>query len=1005
MRCIHREILEYLNIKMLFCLTFLLACFVAGSRIMSVLPAEANNEKVIRVGYYEETGFQMGSGDNVVKSGYAYDYLQRLKLLNSWKYEYVYGTYGELYDKLLKGEIDFLAGLAHTPDREAVINFPDAPMGYIQYLFFKRSSDDSVTSDPNSFTGKKIAALTGAQYNLAVKFLKDHNINADIIQYTDIKERDDALKKGLVDIMIAEGYNSFKNMGIENCLEAGYSDYYLAVNKARPDILAEVDKSQHRLYRESPDFIADLTNKWFKRTSFTTTLSKVEQKWLAEHDSITVGYLNDYLPYCTTDSDGNVTGVVKDIVPEIFNSLGFSKIKISYKGYDNVTDLNKALHDHDVDVIFPVVSNYWISEVHDIVPSVPAVSSYFNVLYAGEYPNLAKSKIAVSERNGIMDDYRSVYYPNSEFTYYKNAYDCLDAVLKGEADAVFVSDLRTEYLLRSRERYKDLNTAQLLHEGTLGFAGLRSNNEGMQVLNHGLSLIDKDFALSHAYNYMPKNEISVADFFRKHIWIPIAIVSLFFLTVIFFMSRESKKKSAYLRTTEEQRQKLADQVEEISVLNEELTAMNEELQAREALLEELSEEKDFQLAKTKILNKQLQDQQAELQEARDAANKANDAKTAFLFNMSHDIRTPLNAIIGFTELEERSSESTIKNKQYRKKIKMASHQLLDILNNVLEMSRIESKKLVIEEGLTDAVELFESCLAIFEGEMKNKDQHFTSSCDIKHKYLYIDRTHVAEVIMNIFSNSVKYTPEGGDIFAGVRELPGKNDGECIMEFTVRDNGIGMSEEFVSQIFEQFSRARTTSQSGIQGTGLGMAIVKSMIDIMGGTIEVKSKLGEGTEMTFRLPHRIGEAPQEADGSNVHPEVLDFSGKRILMAEDNELNAEIAMTLLEDSGFAVERAKDGLECIEMLKEHDANYYDIILMDVQMPNLNGYDTTQQIRKMEDPVKANIPIVAMTANAFKEDQQRALDIGMNGHLAKPIDISKVFGTLKEILLDKDEK
>lgn len=1005
MRYIYGNFLKRLNMKALFCLTAIMACIFVGAKIMSALPAEANNEKVIRVGYYEETGFQMGTGDNIVKSGYAYDYLQRLKLLNSWKYEYVYGTYGELYDKLLKGEIDFLAGLAHTPDRETVISFPDEPMGYIQYLFFKRSSDDSVTSEPSSFNGKKIAALTGAQYNLALKFLADHNIQAELIQYNDLKERDEALKKGDVDIMIAEGYNSFKNMGIENCLEAGTSDYYLAVNKARPDILSDVNRSQHRLYRESPDFIADLTNKWFKRTSFTTTLSKVEQKWLAEHDSITVGYLNDYLPYCTTDSDGNVTGVVKDIVPEIFKSLGFLNIKVSYKGYDNVTELNEALHNHDVDVIFPVVSNYWITEMHDVVPSVPAVSSYFNVLYAGEYPDLANSKIAVSKRNGIMDDYRVVYYPNSKFTYYKNAYDCLDAVLDGKADAVFVSDLRTEYLLRSKDRYKDLNTAQLLNEGTLGFAGLQENIEGMQVINHGLSLIDKDFALSHAYNYMPKDDITVTEFFRKNFWIPIGILSLFFLVIIFFISRESKKKTAFLRTTEEQRQKLADQVEEISILNEELTAMNEELQAREALLEELSEEKDFQLAKTKILNQQLQDQHAELQEARDAANKANDAKTAFLFNMSHDIRTPLNAIIGFTELEERSSESTIKNKQYRKKIKMASHQLLDILNNVLEMSRIESKKLVIEEGLTDAIELFESCLAIFEGEMKNKNQHFTSSCDIKHQYLYIDRTHVAEIIMNIFSNSVKYTQEGGNIFAGVRELPGNNAGECILEFTVRDNGIGMSEEFVSQIFEQFSRARTTSQSGIQGTGLGMAIVKSMIDLMGGTITVKSKLGEGTEMTFRLPLRIGEAPQEADESSVHPEVLDFSGKRILMAEDNELNAEIAMTLLENSGVAVERAKDGLECIDMLTEHDANYYDMILMDVQMPNLNGYDTTQQIRKMSDPIKANIPIVAMTANAFKEDQQRALDMGMNGHLAKPIDISKVFGTLKEILLDKDEK
>ena len=991
-------------IKSLFCLLAALACLLGTFEFISNMTVEANDEKIVRVGYYEEDGFQMGADDNKVKRGYSYDYLQRLKMLNSWKYEYVYGTYGELYEKLLNGEIDLLPGLAHTPDRESIISYPGQPMGSIQYLFFKRSTTDDITSAPSSFSGKKIGALTGAQYQVAEKFLYDHNIQAQLIQYSDIKERDEALKKGDIDVMIAEGYNSFQKMGFENCQEAGTSDYYLVVNKARPDILAELDQAQHRLYHENPYFISDLTKKWFSRSSFTTTLSKVERKWLAEHSTFTVGYLEDYLPYSATDSDGNVTGVVKDIVPEIFKSLNFTKIKISYKGYANITELNEALHNHEVDVIFPVVSNYWITEIHDVVPSIPAVSSYFNVLYAGEYPDLAKAKVAVSKRNGIMDDYRMVYYPNSEFSYFNNAYDCLDAVLQGKADAVFVSDLRTEYLLRSREQYKDLHTAQLINEGALGFAGLQENIEGMQVLNHGLSLIDKDFALSRAYNYMPKNEVTTMDFFRKHMWIPLGGLALLFLLILFFVMRESKKKGEFLRTTEEQRQQLADQVEEISLLNEELSAMNQELQSREALLEELSQEKDLQLAKTKILNQELQDQHLELKEARAAADKANDAKTAFLFNMSHDIRTPLNAIIGFTELEDRMSENVAKHKEYRKKIKMASHQLLDILNNVLEMSRIESKKIVIEEELTDAVELFNSCLAIFEGEMRNKHLALSSSCEIEDHFLYIDRTHVSEVMMNIISNSVKYTPDGGSIFVGVKELPGEKTGECTIEFTVRDTGIGMSQEFVEKIFEQFSRARTTSQSGIQGTGLGMAIVKNMIDIMGGTITVNSKLGEGTEMVFKLPHRIGEAPTEAGEGQIQGDILDFSGRRILMAEDNEFNAEIATTLLEDSGFAVDRARDGLECLDMLEKHAADYYDIILMDVQMPNLNGYDTTQRIRAMADKAKANIPIVAMTANAFKEDQQKALDMGMNGHLAKPIDISKVFGTLKDIL-GKDEE
>lgn len=262
-------------------------------------------------------------------------------------------------------------------------------MGSIQYLFFKRATTDYISSEASSFNGRRIGALTGAQYQVAEKFLSDHHVQAQLVQYNDIKERD----------------------------------------KARPDILAELDQAQHRLYHENPYFISDLTKKWFSRSSFTTTLSKVERKWLAEHSTFTVGYLEDYLPYSATDSDGNVTGVVKDIMPEIFKSLNFTKIKISYKGYANITELNEALHNHEVDVIFPVVSNYWITEIHDVVPSIPAVSSYFNVLYAGEYPDLAKAKVAVSKRNGIMDDYRMVYYPNSEFSYFNNAYDCLDVVL------------------------------------------------------------------------------------------------------------------------------------------------------------------------------------------------------------------------------------------------------------------------------------------------------------------------------------------------------------------------------------------------------------------------------------------------------------------------------------------------------------------------------------------------------------------------------------------------
>ncbi len=416
-------------------------------------------------------------------------------------------------------------------------------------------------------------------------------------------------------------------------------------------------------------------------------------------------------------------------------------------------------------------------------------------------------------------------------------------------------------------------------------------------------------------------------------------------------------------------------------------------------LEESLTRQEAQLQKIRELNRLLKEQQEHLEKAKEKAEAANQAKTTFLFNMSHDIRTPLNAIIGFTELEERHPEAVEANREYRRKVKLASRQLLDILDNVLEMARIESKQIIIEEELNNVREFYEAWISVFEGEMKKKNLFFKTSYEIKHPYLYFDRTHVMELLMNILSNAVKYTANNGEIFAGVRELPGKTEGECIIETTVRDNGIGMSKAFQAQIFEQFSRERNSSQSGIQGTGLGMAIVKRIVEMMNGTIAIKSKLGEGTEIIICLPHHIGEEPEEQAAAENPKTEFNFSGKRILLVEDNDLNAEIAEELLSACGIKVERACDGVECVNMVTKAKAGYYDLILMDIQMPNMNGYKATQKIRRLDDPDKASIMILAMTANAFKEDRQDAINAGMDGHIAKPIDIHKMFQTIKNVL------
>lgn len=385
-----------------------------------------------------------------------------------------------------------------------------------------------------------------------------------------------------------------------------------------------------------------------------------------------------------------------------------------------------------------------------------------------------------------------------------------------------------------------------------------------------------------------------------------------------------------------------------------------------------------------------------LEEAAAKAQAANKAKSTFLFNMSHDLRTPMNAILGYSDLASKHLDDPARLQEYMKNIHISGENLLSIINNVLELARIENNETVIEENVVRTGENFDACLLMFQTTMEKKGQKLIVDKQIRYPYLYSDSGHAAEIILNIVSNAVKYTGEGGCIHCSLNQYPHEREGWCVTEIVVKDNGIGMSEEFQEHIFEAFTRERNSTASGIEGTGLGMGIVKKLIDLMHGTIEVKSRLGEGSCFTVRIPCRIAsEADATARRAIYHLDPESVRGKRILLAEDNDLNAEIAMELLSEEGFAVERAVNGIVCISMLEHAPAHYYDLILMDIQMPEMNGYKAARMIRQMKEPEKAGIPIVAMTANAFAEDRKKALESGMNDHVAKPIDMNilmKVF-------------
>ena len=391
----------------------------------------------------------------------------------------------------------------------------------------------------------------------------------------------------------------------------------------------------------------------------------------------------------------------------------------------------------------------------------------------------------------------------------------------------------------------------------------------------------------------------------------------------------------------------------------------------------------------------------QLEKSAEQARNANEAKTRFLFNMSHDIRTPMNAIIGFSDLLEKNLDDRVKAKGYLKKIQSSSNLLLTIINQVLEMARIESGKAVLTLEPCNLSALFHSVNLVFEEDVKKKGIHFYVKTNVEHKYAYCDQTKLQEIYLNIVSNAIKYTPQDHAITINIQEVPSMQENFARYIFICEDTGYGMSEDFVPHIFEEFSREHTTTENKIIGTGLGLSIVKSMIDLMGGTIQVESHEGKGTKFTVDVSLEIASSEDVNETEDVSNEININEGKhkRILLAEDNDLNAEIACEILKSEGYLVEHASHGQQCVEMLQEAEDGYYDLILMDIQMPFMDGYEACKEIRKMKDMQKANIPIIAMTANAFEEDKQMAIKAGMNDHVPKPMDMRVLSPVLQKYL------
>lgn len=399
------------------------------------------------------------------------------------------------------------------------------------------------------------------------------------------------------------------------------------------------------------------------------------------------------------------------------------------------------------------------------------------------------------------------------------------------------------------------------------------------------------------------------------------------------------------------------------------------------------------------------EQQMLLRKSAAAAEAANKAKSAFLFNMSHDIRTPMNAIIGYAGLSRNHLHEPDKLSEYLSNIRTCGQKMLSIIDNILEIARIENNQIVLEESICNIEESFDSCIVMFNTAVQEKHQTITVHKQVANPYVYIDSSHLSEIVLNVISNAIKYTGQNGKIDCCLTQKPHEDADWCYMEISIADNGIGMSEEFQAHIFESFSREHSSTISGIEGTGLGMGIVKNLVDLMHGTIEIQSSPGKGSTFTICIPCRtaLKEEAEPRKSSSDRPQKT-LAGKRILLAEDNDLNAEIAIELLSEEGLLVDRVSNGVACVEKLEKVAPDFYDLILMDIQMPVMNGYDATRKIRQLDDPFRSSIPIIAMTANAFAEDRQKALFVGMNDHVAKPVDMNVLIPVLEKHIRTKKE-
>ena len=1066
--------------------SYFLLCFFL---LFMALPISVNAQesKVIRVGWYEDS-YNI-TGENGQKSGYGYEYQQSVASYTSWTYDYVNAGWSECIKLLEDGKIDMMSGVSYTEERAKSMLFSELPMGEEKYYLYADLMNTNISaSNLETLNGKNVGLLEGSIHETQFdKWEKEHNLNLKRVYVTGLEDAKKKLENREIDCIVSTETPQLVEFGMSAIVTIGGSDIYFVINKNCPDIKEKLDNAMRKIQQDKPFYAAELYQKYLSATS-SAVLSSEEKDWVKQHGKIRIGWVNQDLGVSNFDTEsGEMSGIITDYIKFATDCLDNQTLEFDLIGFDSQEEQIKALKDGSIDMIFHFSQTPYVAEENGFVLSNTVLTVNMAAITAkNQFNENIENKIAIKKTDLLLKWYVSYHYPKWQIVECDSVEDAKKKVQEGQADC-FLSESGqvSDYIEDSK-----LHVFYLTQQNNSAFAVRLENTVLLSVLNKTLKTMPNSMLTSALSMYSNSSrKVTLIDFIKDNL---LAVATVFIVTFLAILALIL----GFLRKS-----KIA------------------ETKAKQAASESLE------------LNKKLQENHEELQIALLHAESANAAKTTFLNNMSHDIRTPMNAIIGFTSLAASHVDNREKVQEYLSKISTSSEHLLSLINDILDMSRIESGKVSINESPLHLPELLHDIRTIVQPNISSKQLDFLiDTVDVRDEDIIADKLRLTQVLLNILSNGIKFNKIGGTISLRIKQTKSAPTGYGNYQFIIRDTGIGMKPEFQKHIFESFTREETSTVSGIQGTGLGMAITKNIVDMMGGTISVKSEEGQGSEfvvdLTFKLTgekktyekieHLQGLKVLVADddtdtclsissmlteigmrsewtvsgkeavirakhsreiGDDFYAYIIDWlmpdmngietvrrirrvigdskpiiiltaydwadveeeareagvtafcekplfmsqlrdllsnpmqkdkkpekrkidpNGKTILLVEDNELNQEIAQTILEDVGFKIETANDGVAAVEKMRQAVLGQYDLILMDIQMPIMNGYEAAKQIRAMQNVEIASIPIVAMTANAFEEDRQKSYEAGMNGHLSKPVSVEKLMDMIYKVM------